>query len=262
MASPNRASSCQQAHPNGRDANPSLMTARYAIYYAPADNSPLAQFGAMVLRRSALQAGERTVNPAQMPSYIDIQRWKALTQIPAGYGFHSTIKAPFELAEHASVAELLEAVGVLCSQFSTIELANLAIRNAGTSVSLAFSSGQPQSLATLAGRCVTELDNFRAPLTAVDIERRKPDQLSERQRSHLFAYGYPFVLDEFDFHMTLTSAVTATDAAFIDWLDNLFAATVPHATALFDRLAVYRQTDRQAPFLRIAEFPFGDAINR
>ena len=53
---------------------------------------------------------------------------------------------------------------------------------------------------------MTGLDRFRAPLTPEEIARRgpMPDPVA---RAHLARWGYPWVLDRFRFHMTLTRAL-------------------------------------------------------
>ena len=56
----------------------------------------------------------------------------------------------------------------------------------------------------LAARVVQGLEAFRAPLTPEDIARRRPETLTPRQRELLTAYGYPYVMEEFQFHLTLS----------------------------------------------------------
>ena len=51
---------------------------------------------------------------------------------------------------------------------------------------------------------VRGLDSLRAPLTAAERAARRPERLTRRQRDLLDAWGYPYVLDEFRFHLTLT----------------------------------------------------------
>ena len=57
---------------------------------------------------------------------------------------------------------------------------------------------------------------FRAPLTDADIARRRPERLTPRQRELFEQYGYPYVLDEFRFHLTLTDPVPDGSAADVD----------------------------------------------
>jgi hypothetical protein len=56
----------------------------------------------------------------------------------------------------------------------------------------------------LAAKIVQDLDRFRAPLNEAEIARRRPDRLTPAQRHMLEKWGYPHVMDQFDFHLTLT----------------------------------------------------------
>lgn len=51
------------------------------------------------------------------------------------------------------------------------------------------------------------MDEFRAPLTDADIERRRSAGLTPRQDELMLEWGYPYVLEEFRFHLTLTGAL-------------------------------------------------------
>ena len=64
-------------------------------------------------------------------------------------------------------------------------------------------------LERLAADCVSEFDAFRAPLTAEDRARRNPSMLTPRQREYLDRWGYPYVMEDFRFHMTLTGRLAA-----------------------------------------------------
>ena len=65
-------------------------------------------------------------------------------------------------------------------------------------------------LYALADDVVTGFDGFRAPATEAEIARRNPAALTSRQRELLDAWGYPYVLDEFRFHLTLTDRIPAS----------------------------------------------------
>ena len=69
---------------------------RYAVYYAPAADSALWRFGSATLGYDAL-TGEDL--PFAVPPGCDLALWPAFTEEPRRYGFHATLKAPFELAD-------------------------------------------------------------------------------------------------------------------------------------------------------------------
>ncbi len=228
------------------------MSARYAVFFCPDDSTELALFGARVLHRYA--DGAQVASSAD--DYPDRQLASELSQTPAHYGFHATLKAPFQLADGFSEVQLLKAVQELAMQQLPISMLTLRPRLLSDFVALGFDA-QPQAIAALAECCVIELEPFRAPLTSTDIAKRKPEQLTPSQRAYLSAYGYPYVLAEFRFHMTLTGAVEhASHQSYIDWLSSQYEKLVPNPPML-DRLAVFWQPDRQTPFKRIAQFAFG-----
>ena len=72
-------------------------------------------------------------------------------------------------------------------------------------------TGDTTALLDLAAQVVEHLDALRAPLTAAEIARRRPDRLTPRQRALLDLYGYPYVMEEFRFHLTLSSNLSKAD---------------------------------------------------
>ena len=232
--------------PNERRSTRKQMTARYAVYYSPSDQSELAGFGEAILRRTAVQIPE-------LDDGIGQERRRMLKR-PRHYGFHATLKAPFELANGTTVEKLGDAVQALSVTLETIPLAGLRICSFNGFAALAFER-QPESCAFLARRSVLELEPFRAPLSEEDYLRRNPDQLSDRQRGFLKEFGYHHILDDFDFHMTLSGELPPDPTRFLAWLDQEFRRMVSDVP-LLDRLALFMQPDRESPFTRIAEYPF------
>jgi len=108
----------------------------------------------------------------------------------------------------------------------------------------------------LATACVRRFDLFRAPLTPEDRERRRPDQLTVQQVANLDEWGYPFVLEDFQFHMTLTGALESRDRARFEPVLRELAAEVPLVTAI-DSLALFRQEGANDRFTLQRRFDFG-----
>ena len=71
------------------------MTARYAIYYAPAAEDELYRAASAWLGRDVY-----TDTPLVRPAIAGMESLDldALTSDPRHYGWHATLKAPFELA--------------------------------------------------------------------------------------------------------------------------------------------------------------------
>ena len=68
---------------------------------------------------------------------------------------------------------------------------------------------QKDALATLAGRVVSELAPFRAPPYQAKLARRRTSGLTPAQEVNLVKWGYPYVFDQFKFHMTLSGNLKA-----------------------------------------------------
>jgi 2'-5' RNA ligase len=110
-------------------------------------------------------------------------------------------------------------------------------------------------LQQLAADCVREFDPFRAPLTEEDLARRNPAKLSERQRDYLDRWGYPYVMEEFRFHMTLTGRLDADPRGpIVEMLRKRFA-TLRLETLAVDRIALFRQEDAESRFHIVGEWP-------
>ena len=83
---------------------------RYAVYVAPPPESALWRFGSAVVGRDAA-SGEAQLGFA--PDGFDATAWRSMTTKPRRYGFHATIKAPFRLADEASLSDLSTALAEL-----------------------------------------------------------------------------------------------------------------------------------------------------
>ena len=82
---------------------------------------------------------------------------------------------------------------------------------------------------------VQRLDRFRAPLNEAEIARRRPESLTPRQRDLLARFGYPYVMEEFQFHLTLSDRLSADDAPRIKAAAaQHFAGLIPNPFRLED----------------------------
>jgi len=217
---------------------------RYAIYYAPAPSSDLDRFGAQLLGYDAFNGDDLPFPDGIMQMTPD---WRDLTKDPRQYGFHATLKPPLSLAPGKTEAELVAA----CQAFAKTPRAVPVIRPVVGSISgfVAVIPAEPSAeLIRLAADCVSAFDSFRAPLTAEDRARRNPSQLTSRQREHLDRWGYPYVMDDFRFHMTLTGRLAEERREpVLAILRDRFSAL--ELTALpIDSIAVFRQDDVSSRF--------------
>lgn len=170
---------------------------RYAIYYAPRDG--LMQAGSAWLGWDAV-AGTDVAQPSFDGLPLPLS---GITTTPRKYGFHATIKAPFRLAEGVTGDDLGEALGALSGHLAPVTLDGLEVARLSDFLALR-PVGDVARLQAMAGEVVERLDRYRAPLSESDLAKRNPDALSPRQRNLLSRFGYPYVFEQFQMHMTLS----------------------------------------------------------
>jgi putative phosphonate metabolism protein len=228
-----------------------MSAARYAIYYAPPFDGALWREANRWLGRDPI-ADAPLMRPA-LPA-LDGLDLDALTDGPRHYGFHATLKAPFELASHATERDLLAAAEAFASGRKTFAI---ALAPAALGPFLVFRETAPSAdLQQLADDCVRDFDGLRAPLSEADIARRRRAKLSQEQDAQMLRWGYPYVFADFRFHMTLTGTIRddATRARVLGALTAHFGPlSGPHA---IDAIAVFAQATREAPFTALARFSF------
>lgn len=222
---------------------------RAAIYFTPPPDAPLAQAAAHWLGRSSY---------SQVPVREPDQTIDAIVREPARYGFHATLKAPFRLAEDANLAMLNDALSAFVAQRKSFVLPALALKR--ISHFFAPVPGEPcPSLALLERDALHAFEPFRAPLSEAETARRRPNLLTDRQRRNMDDWGYPYVLDEFRFHMTLTGAVAPQDAAFAEARLSEHFADFVGAPLVLDGLAIFVEPEPGLPFRIHARHSFHSA---
>src|SRR5262245_31227315 len=228
--------------------------ARYAIYLAPPVESALYQFGSAVLGRDAV-TGARMAPLAV--NGLSPERWQHITASPNLYGFHATLKAPFRLADGASLDGLVASMERFASAQEVFNVSPLRIARLSNFVAFVLQDESPD-LMSLASACVRHFDQFRRPLTEADLARRGIDRLTPRHRALLAQWGYPYVLDEWRFHMTLAAGLGRAEADHV--CEALSVLATPHClTPLpIDAICLFVQPDVDAAFRLVGRFPFRD----
>lgn len=222
---------------------------RVAIYAAP--GSGTTDTGAIALRTTA----ERWLGRSTAGTVVDEAAptgWTragvdAITVDARRYGFHGTLKAPFRLADGRSLAELDDMVHAFARTHDALAIPRLTLARLGGFFAL-VPGRHSAALQELAGDIVTGFDHFRAPATAEELARRRPDELPPRQRELLLAWGYPYVLDEFRFHLTVTDRIPAerrdeVEDVLAEWFGDALGRDLP-----LDALAIFTEPEPGAPF--------------
>ena len=170
---------------------------RYAIYFAPPALAEWTNFATRWLGWD-MEAGVEVDHPGI--EGIDVA---TVTQVPRKYGLHATMKPPFRLIDGMSLNDLQVACGQLAGSQPPVTLAGVEIARLGRFLALR-PVGDTAGLNALAAACVRELDSFRAPAPAAELDRRRASGLTAEQDANLVRWGYPYVMDTFRFHITLS----------------------------------------------------------
>lgn len=199
---------------------------RYAVYYAPRQGA-FATLAAEWLGWSA-----ETGQPLPQTQLQGIADPAAITEAARRYGFHGTLRAPFRLAEGVTALHLMEAMATLSRRLAPVVCEGLRLEIMDGFLALT-PEGCEAALLALGAAVVEATDPLRAPLTGAEIARRRPETLSSRQRDLLGRWGYPFVMEEFRFHLTLTDRLVAP-APIAGVLEEHFAPVLPRPFVIED----------------------------
>lgn len=257
---------------------------RYAIYYAPPTESPWWQAGSQWLGRCAA-----TGRVLQQPRVLGIspETFAALTAAPRRYGWHATLKAPFSLAEGTSLSQLCAVVEDLAGALSSFPMPDLRVQrlddflalvpdpvalHAQEAGSAACSAPCPPPAAQtpplpaqntlpthllegVARVCVQELAPLSAQLTDADLHRRRLAPLTAVQDALLVRWGYPYVMEEFRFHCSLTGSLEGLDPlqeqALQHAAEEIFHGLPP---GRFESLALFEEPTPGADFRLVQHF--------
>lgn len=225
------------------------MPERFALYYAPAPAAPLSLRAAEWLLRDP--AGG-PVAEAEIGGLAPDAR-RAITASARRYGFHATIKAPMRLAAGTTRAGLEAALADFTARSEPVAIGRLQLSFIDGFLALVPET-RSEELIALAASVVEAFEPFRAPLEPADRDRRvAAGRLGPHEIALLDRFGYPYVMDAFQFHMTLTDRLppaerSAVMAAATDWFAEAIAAPF-----VLDRLSLYHEPSPGAPFRRIAD---------
>jgi putative phosphonate metabolism protein len=226
------------------------MSTRYAIYFAPERFSPWWLFGAHWLGRDECDGAAL---PQPLLDGFEPGELSNLTAEPRRYGFHATLKAPFRLAAGCSETTLLSRLEALAQTLVPVPLGPLRIAMLSDFVAL-VPDVVTADLQDLASSCVIRLDDLRGPIAQGDLLKRQAHRLDEREAELLALHGYPYVMERFRLHLTLSGPLVADTAQRIE---QVAASHVAHlntvAPLTLDRLCVFVEKTSGATFQRIAD---------
>ena len=231
-------------------SNPAPRTPahRYAAYFAPAEGTAWWEVGSRWIGRCAAQQHDLPQPIVPGVSSLVQQR---LTQAPRRYGWHATLRAPFALAPGVEFEVLRERLHALCGRFEAFTLPPLKVQQLDDFLAL-VPEGDTYAIDAVAAACVTELHALAAPLGPVELQRRRATSLKPREDQLLLRWGYPFVLDAFRFHMSLTGTLHGVPTTEVEAMKGAavqYFGALP--ACLFDSVALFAEPHPGADFVLV-----------
>jgi len=225
--------------------------ARYAIFWAPPAGAGLTRFGASWLGWDAEAACDLERPAVALPRPLP-----EMTRAPWRYGFHGTLKPPFRLAEGMDAAALDRAVAALAAGHAPASGPGLA-PSARLGFAALMPAGPAPEIDALAGACVEALDRFRAPPSELELKRRRATGLTARQEANLGRWGYPYVFEDFRFHLTLSGRLKPGEAE--PFLAALTPLVAPHLAPelRLDDIALFGDPGRNRGFRLLRRYRLG-----
>jgi len=217
--------------------------ARIALYYAPPAMSAWWRAGCEWLGRDP----ETNRNSATSAA--------TLTRTPRRYGWHGTLVAPFRSQDDVSLQDVLASAREWAQGQARFDMRMVPVEMGRFVALQAVDHDDAQTVRMLAESALRALDSLRARPSREENEKRVTPGMSARQIALLHEWGYPYVLDEFRFHMTLTSSL---DSAALrrgimeDWSARCDAlGSMP-----FHGAALFVEPEAGAPFELVERLPF------
>jgi hypothetical protein len=225
---------------------------RYAIYYAPEEGSPLDVFGQTWLGRDA-----RSGHSLAQPSIAGISPRMLLhiVSVAAHHGFHGTLKPPFFLRTPNLERHLFDDIARFAETEKSFYLPRLCITEMGHFLALVPETHCTE-LNRMADRCVRQFDWYRRSASIAELNRRRAAGLTASQEHYLRKWGYPYVMSEFRFHLTLTGPISDSIllAHIKKALTNLLMKIDLNSIHV-KSLCIFIQEQADGPFLLHCRYP-------
>lgn len=227
-----------------QEENAPQDTERYAVYFRPDEQDELTLKADRWLGRSPFTGTAFETPP--LPD-LDPALWRRWTEAPRRYGFHATLKPPVRLAPPHLPEDFERAVSALASSCPPFRTKPLILKNIGSFLALGLSAPD-ESIDGLAADCVRRLDGFRAAASHAELAKRRAVGLTSNQENMLALWGYPYVLTEFRFHMTLTGSLPAEELAHAQSCLETYFDGLLGQTLSVNSVCLFEQTSAGAAF--------------
>ncbi|MDA0891388.1 MAG: DUF1045 domain-containing protein [Proteobacteria bacterium] len=224
---------------------------RYAVYYAPRPGA-FAEAGAVWLGRNCI-TGFPLAQPKLQGTLADLA---PLTTKPRKYGFHGTLRAPFRLAEGEDVVSVVACLADLAKRLEPARCDGLEVGNPyGFGLALK-PVGDEAEILKLAAAVVEHTDYLRAPLRTDEIaQREQSENLNPRQRSYLHRWGYPMVMEELCFQLTLSNRIDPNVQTELETSASLHFNKVLPVPFVIEDLCLFGEEADTGMFRLLYRFP-------
>jgi len=220
------------------------LISRYAIYFSQKQECDLFRLGSQWLGRNAI-VGEN-LDPA-LSNGLSREEWRTATDSPRRYGFHATLKPPFRLVQGTTYDELRSAVHNFAANYRSFEAPPLTVGTLGRFIALTLSEPSAE-FSDLAAACVRTFHRFRAPATEEELAIRLRDTMNDQEREYLLRWGYPYVLDTWKFHMSLTGSLPKEKLSPLEKVLTQRFAPVCRQGFPVDSICIFREPAPGNPF--------------
>ena len=230
-----------------------LSFSRYAIYYTPPAKDYLTRFAATWFGWDAY-LGVTVAHPVFCNLTCDI---KEITSTPSKYGLHGTLKPPFSLAPNRSVDELCSSIFKIAKSVKKFEIPSIDLTILGGFIAI-VPTVKSNTMHSLAKKCVKDLDGFRVTESIENLKKRRAVGLTSSEENNLLKWGYPYVLDDFRFHLTLTSKLLPDVSSNVFSVLSSELQTVLTAPLLIGKISLVGEHNMHGKFEVIEEFSLAD----
>jgi putative phosphonate metabolism protein len=176
-----------------------------------------------------------------------------ITASPRRYGLHATLKPPFHLASPYGPADLQAHLASFARMQPRFRTAALGVTRLASFLALTPQAPSP-ALHALAARCVETLDCFRRASDDEEFARRRRCGLTPRQEENLRRWGYPYVMDEFRFHVSLTGAIDRDTADRLQPILAAYFAVSTSAPLQISEIALFVEPEPGAPLRMLQRY--------
>ncbi|WP_162937919.1 DUF1045 domain-containing protein [Kiloniella sp. EL199] len=227
-----------------------MIHERYAIYYAPRFDSKLGQFGNAWF-------GFNPVSHEDIPrpnvEGMNAQEIENITQGSGRYSFHGTLRSPFKLRKNRNLDSLDKSLKSFVTKVRPIICGPLSIRSIGRFLALVPDDPESQ-VPDLAEQCMRALDNFRLAPDKQELDRRRQTGLTTIQEQLLLRWGYPFVMEEFRFHLTLSDKLEGMDLIKYQAILEKHCEGLCNEPFVIDEIALFGDPGQGGKFEEISRY--------